>query len=119
MATLPPLLLRARLCRQAAHWSVICQAMEGHVRRALSSGWSLPSLKPLSDPDMGMKVENLVPYWLPREEAVPNSFDFRGLFLLTAPNMSGKSTLMRSVLACSLLSNAGLFAPCTSAVVPR
>ncbi|CAM9889608.1 unnamed protein product [Ectocarpus sp. 12 AP-2014] len=33
--------------------------------------------------------------------------------------MSGKSTLMRAVLACSLLSNAGLFAPCTSAVVPR
>lgn len=60
-----------------------------------------------------------MPYWLPREEAVPNSFDFRGLFLLTAPNMSGKSTLMRAVLACSLLSNAGLFAPCTAAVVPR
>lgn len=42
--------------RQAAHWSVICQAMEGHVRRALSSGWSLPSLKDLNDPDMSMKV---------------------------------------------------------------
>ncbi|CBJ26088.1 MutS protein homolog 1A [Ectocarpus siliculosus] len=104
---------------QAAHWSVICQAMEGHVRHALSSGWSLPSLKDLNNPDMSMKVENLVPYWLPRQEAVPNSFDFGGLFLLTAPNMSGKSTLMRAVLACSLLSNAGLFAPCTSAVVPR
>lgn len=50
---------------------------------------------------------------------MPNSFDFRGLFLLTAPNMSGKSTVMRAVLACSLLSNAGLFAPCTRAVVPR
>lgn len=35
---------------------MICQAMEGHVRRALSSGWSLPSLKDLDDPDMGMKV---------------------------------------------------------------
>ncbi|CAN0303300.1 unnamed protein product, partial [Ectocarpus sp. 12 AP-2014] len=55
--------------------------------------------------------------WLPRQEAVPNSFEFGGLFLLTAPNMSGKSTLMRAVLACSLLSNAGLFAPCTSAVL--
>lgn len=65
------------------------------------------------------QVENLLPYWMPRGEAVPNSFDFRGLFLLTAPNMSGKSTLMRSVLACSLLANAGLFAPCTSATVPR
>ena len=41
---------------KGAHWSVICQAMEGHVRRALSSGWSLPSLKDLHDPDMGMKV---------------------------------------------------------------
>lgn len=26
------------------------------MRRALSSGWSLPSLKDLDDPDMGMKV---------------------------------------------------------------
>lgn len=26
------------------------------MRRALSSGWSLPSLKDLHDPDMGMKV---------------------------------------------------------------
>ena len=40
---------------QAAHWSVICQAMEGHVRRALSSGWSLPSLKELEQPDMSMQ----------------------------------------------------------------
>lgn len=65
------------------------------------------------------QVENLVPYWLAREEAVPNSFDFRGLFLLTAPNMSGKSTLMRAVLAAALLANAGLFVPCSEATFPR
>ena len=35
---------------------MICQAMEGHVRRALSSGWSLPSLKDLQQPDMSMQV---------------------------------------------------------------
>lgn len=227
---LPIMYLSNWLCPEAAHWSVICQAVEGHVRRSLSSGWSLPHLKDPHDPDMSMQVrgqatwqdslqrdrcsnvgfvcfclslsyvsvtwtnifflswvscsigastqegsrnkktraghpvilyhkvlafwtlrmmpnarerqasnacvtfppplkyhptvlplqvENLVPYWLSRGEAVPNSFDFRGLFLLTAPNMSGKSTLMRSVLACSLLANAGLFVPCTSAAVPR
>lgn len=58
--------IRVRFCLQAAHWSVICQAMEGHVRRALSSGWSLPSLKHLSDPDMSMKVTSAPNEVLPR-----------------------------------------------------
>ena len=46
-----------------------------------------------------------------RSEAVSNSFDLDGLFLLTAPNMSGKSTLMRATAAAALLSNCGLCAP--------
>ncbi|CAN0483150.1 unnamed protein product, partial [Discosporangium mesarthrocarpum] len=58
------------------------------------------------------QVEGLTPYWLRDGQAVPNSFDFRGLFLLTAPNMSGKSTLMRATMSAALLANAGLCAPC-------
>lgn len=37
----------------------------------------------------------------------------RGIFLLTAPNMSGKSTLMRALAVAALLGNCGLFVPCT------
>jgi DNA mismatch repair ATPase MutS len=39
--------------------------------------------------------------------------------LLTAPNMSGKSTLMRASLTMALLANCGLFVPARKAVVPR
>lgn len=47
----------------------------------------------------------------------PNDVDL-GLYLLTAPNMSGKSTLMRSVLVAALLANCGLFVPASEATVP-
>lgn len=53
---LPIMCLSNWLCPKAAHWSVICQAVEGHVRRSLSSGWSLPHLKDPHDPDMSMQV---------------------------------------------------------------
>jgi DNA mismatch repair ATPase MutS len=51
------------------------------------------------------------PYWLPRTSAAPNSFEWSGLWLLTAPNMAGKSSLLRGTLAAALLANVGLFAP--------
>jgi DNA mismatch repair ATPase MutS/predicted GIY-YIG superfamily endonuclease len=44
-------------------------------------------------------------------EAVLNSFELYGLFLLTAPNMSGKSTIMRAAAAAALLTNCGFCAP--------
>jgi hypothetical protein len=76
------------------------------------------------------------PYWLEREAAVAN--DYPGgditcvageggaapppppppLTLLTAPNMSGKSTLLRTVAASCLLANCGLSVPAAGAVVP-
>ena len=46
-----------------------------------------------------------------RSESVANTFALDGLFLLTAPNMSGKSTLMRSTAAAALLTSCGLCAP--------
>lgn len=44
---------------------------------------------------------------------ISNDVPLNQMLLLTAPNMSGKSTLMRSVLVASLLANAGLFVPCS------
>ena len=66
-----------------------------------------------------MKVCGLSPYWIDRSRAALNDFELDGIFLLTAPNMSGKSTLMRSILVAALLANCGLFVPCSTAQVPR
>jgi DNA mismatch repair ATPase MutS len=52
--------------------------------------------------------------------ATTNSFGLDGTWLLTAPNMAGKSSLMRSILVGALLANAGLMAPLeSSSIVPR
>jgi DNA mismatch repair ATPase MutS len=40
------------------------------------------------------------------------------MVLLTGPNMAGKSTVLRTVAACSLLGAAGLMAPCEDASIP-
>lgn len=47
-------------------------------------------------------------------KAVTNTFDLSSMILLTAPNMSGKSTLMRSTAAAALLTVCGLCAPLSS-----
>ena len=64
-------------------------------------------------------MEGVWPYWLSADGAARNSFEWRGLWLLTAPNMAGKSSLMRGTLAAALLANAGLYAPVDDALVPR
>ena len=67
-----------------------------------------------------MTVKGLKPYWLrPTDHCIPNDLDLYGIYLLTAPNMSGKSTLMRSTMVVALLANCGLYVPAVSAVVPR
>jgi len=54
-----------------------------------------------------------------RSDAAANGFDLDGIWLLTAPNMAGKSSLMRATLVAALLANCGLLAPVASATVPR
>jgi DNA mismatch repair ATPase MutS len=68
-----------------------------------------------------LAVKGLTPYWLDRSSAVKNDVDINsGLLLLTAPNMSGKSTLMRATLVAALLANCGLCIPAsTGSRVPR
>jgi DNA mismatch repair ATPase MutS/predicted GIY-YIG superfamily endonuclease len=106
---------------QAAHAAVLLQTLEAHVRHACASSWTLPTLQ--SAPTEGneqavtMTVEKLLPYWLPMGQNW--TFQLKGIFLLTAPNMGGKSTLMRSTMAAALLANCGLFIPAASASIPR
>ena len=58
-----------------------------------------------------LKFLDLWPYWMDVASAVSNSFEVRGLYILTSPNMAGKSTLMRSTAAAALLTACGLCAP--------
>lgn len=123
--------------KQAAAWSVILQAASDHTVSACQKNWCIPELLDFIDTDLGssdskditqsmsvqsrmtMSVKGISPYWIDRSKAVHNDFELNGLFLLTAPNMSGKSTLMRTILVAALLANCGLFTPCTSAKIPR
>lgn len=49
---------------------------------------------------------------------VLNSVSCNSMLLLTGPNMAGKSTVLRTVAATSLLGAAGLMAPCESGRIP-
>eukprot|EP00892_Ulva_mutabilis_P008776 jgi/Ulvmu1/6270/UM028_0128.1 len=57
---------------------------------------------------------------LPGSQAVVNDVQLgQRIMLLTGANMSGKSTIMRSVMATALLGNVGLPMPCAGATVPE
>jgi hypothetical protein len=62
-------------------------------------GWALPELvewgegdRDKEEKDWALHVEGLVPYWMGKGEGVSNDVDLQGVFLLTAPNMSGQSS---------------------------
>eukprot|EP00944_MAST-04C_sp_MAST-4C-sp1_P014602 g14602.t1 len=97
-----------------------------HAREASRKLWKIPELeciprcptqeqKDLIDenwPKVRLTLPNLVPYWLSAQDgAVKNNVDLQGQWLLTGSNMSGKSTLLRSVTAAALLANCGLAVP--------
>lgn len=56
-------------------------------------------------------VIEFFPYWMKNTEAVANSMNFDGVCLLTGHNMSGKSTLIRSLAATTLLASCGFMFP--------
>eukprot|EP01052_Picozoa_sp_SAG31_P028904 SAG31_NODE_2830_length_5027_cov_3.418425_8_plen_430_part_00 len=107
-------------CVAAVKLNVIFLATSLHAMEALRCNWSLPPLEPAEDMELTklpppLHLSQLRPYWLGSDEAVPNDVFLDGQWLLTGPNMSGKSTVLRAVTAAALLANCGV--PCTSATV--
>ena len=103
----------------ASHWSVVASAAIGHCERALRRGWTLPEIVSPSPGSPVLKATSLIPYWLDGS-AVPSDIEMNlgtGPVVLTAPNMSGKSTYIRSLCALSLLGNSGLMVPAKNAIV--
>ena len=104
----------------ASHWSVIASTATLHLEQALRRGWCFPEI---CETGSFVEISRLTPYWLdppPRGTASPSSVCLKlgeGPTVLTAPNMSGKSTFIRSIAAASLLANCGFLVPAESAKI--
>jgi len=94
---------------QASHLNLILSTAAHHAASSNMKGWSTAVIE--DESASAGHCEGVWPYWMDQSESISNSFDLNGLFLLTAPNMSGKSTLMRTTAAAALLINSGLCAP--------
>jgi hypothetical protein len=119
------------LCAVAAiHLNEILLTGSLHTRESLRRGWALPLLESLDVEDNGeelmkkqyppqqrlpitLALRGMWPYWLGGSAAVRNDVELSGQWIVTGPNMSGKSTLLRSITAVALLANCGLSVPAT------
>jgi len=120
---------------QSSHFNLILSTAFHHAVKATNSKWELANTIEDSSSQPASKMNNkndqhimghhipssaqahfvdIFPYWMHRSKAVSNTFDLSSMILLTAPNMSGKSTLMRSTAAAALLTVCGLCAPLSS-----
>lgn len=69
-------------------------------------------------PGRALRIHGVWPFWMDMARSTPNHIDMDGLIMLTGPNMSGKSTLIRSVGACVLLGTCGFAVPARDMVLP-
>eukprot|EP00934_Nitzschia_sp_Nitz4_P009256 Nitzschia sp. Nitz4//scaffold27_size158506//76952//80746//NITZ4_002602-RA/size158506-processed-gene-0.266-mRNA-1//-1//CDS//3329545494//9246//frame0 len=95
---------------QSAHFNLALSAAFHHSVKASKQNWHLAEVVE-GESAAPPRFVGLWPYWMPQSQGVNNTFDLEAMFLLTAPNMSGKSTLMRSTAAAALLTICGLCAP--------
>lgn len=103
----------------AATFSLIACVLESHVRESKRRNWSLPSLVDFNlskEASSGLHIKECWPYWLGGPggndlRVSRNSFEMDGMFLVTGPNMAGKSTILRSTCAVALLGACGLAVP--------
>ncbi|CAM6107433.1 unnamed protein product [Calypogeia fissa] len=116
--------------------SIIAKTMFAHAGEAKRRRWVVPILtEDFSDgvcngdvavkkgghASTSIRLKDMFPYWLDRtqDQVVLNSIDLESMVLLTGPNGGGKSSILRSVCAATLLATCGLMVPCRVAVVPR
>ncbi|KAK9832926.1 hypothetical protein WJX74_001881 [Apatococcus lobatus] len=111
----------------ASTFAVIVTTLENHVREASRRGWGVAeqlSREQCLKDDPGsrrtMEIDRMWPYWLDARSAstVTNSVSMSSMFLLTGPNMAGKSTILRSLCAVAVLGACGLMIPAARACLP-
>lgn len=86
-----------------------------HVKECQPRNWTLNFAS--GDAQNKIAIAEFFPYWMKTGEAVTNSLTFDGTCLLTGHNMSGKSTLIRSLAATTLLASCGFMFPAKSIAI--
>lgn len=84
-----------------------------HINEASSKNWTVNFAINKSAPN-NIILEEFFPYWMKNDQAISNNLNFDGTCLLTGHNMAGKSTLIRSLAATSLLGSCGFMFPAKS-----
>lgn len=91
-----------------ATFSNLVKTLYLHIKECQPRKWSVNFVSGKSNE---ISVEEFFPYWMRPGEAVSNTISFDGTCLLTGHNMSGKSTLIRSLAATTLLGSSGFMFP--------
>jgi len=85
---------------------------------AVSEQWNRPEVHEGLELTLTGSRHPVIERMMPREKFVPNDVRFdpsARLLLVTGPNMSGKSTILRQIGLCALLAQMGSFVPATTA----
>lgn len=131
---------KAVACEEALYQRLISELVErGHELRQVASSLGIldhllalawlaheeslacPQIVPGGDIKLLGLRHPTVEFFVGRDEFVPNDVllsQARRQMLITGPNMAGKSTVMRSVAICAILSQMGSFVPARAAELP-
>lgn len=93
-----------------ATFSNLVKTLYLHIKECQPKKWTANFIHDQSATNK-IALEDFFPYWMRSGEAVMNSFIFDGTCLLTGHNMSGKSTLIRSLATVTLLGSSGFMFP--------
>lgn len=93
-----------------ATFSNLIKTLYLHIKECQPKDWTANFSHKKSEANE-MSLEDFFPYWMRSSEAVMNNLTLDGTCLLTGHNMSGKSTLIRSLATVTLLGSSGFMFP--------
>jgi DNA mismatch repair ATPase MutS/predicted GIY-YIG superfamily endonuclease len=106
----------------ACSMAVIFESLHLHVREAQKRLWGAVTVEVPdgSRDEIILDLVDFFPYWMSPKDAstVTNTLTLSRYGILTGPNASGKSSLIRSLVASCLLSQSGLYAPVARGRIP-
>ncbi len=92
-----------------ATFSNLTKTLYLHVKECSPKNWTTNFVS--TDDENKISLQDFFPYWMKSGEAIANTLTFDGTCLLTGHNMAGKSTLIRSLAATTLLGSSGFMFP--------
>lgn len=96
-----------------ATFSNLTKTLYLHIKECQPKNWSsdFELIKSKDNKDNNIIVNDFFPYWMRKSEAILNSLKIDNSLLLTGHNMSGKSTLIRSLATTTILASVGFMFP--------